>query len=228
MFPSPGPSMLQQLQSGGATPSTLEFHRTALNAARKNGAPTSNPQDPELIPQTSNIEMAKPGPPIDPFTHPDATDAANGLYMLAKGGQTDNGQYVQPGSQAPSVRDSYSRHHTPLNGGIGMMRNGDTSDPNLNGDASDGTVDQTKSGRSRAKRPAPKSSNTANGRRKAEDAAKGTNKKAKGSSGAAIDKSQDEDSLDMPSSGSKKMTDDEKRKNFLERNRYVHCFQSSF
>lgn len=219
MFPSPGPaSMLQQLQSGGATPSTLEFHRTALNAARKNGAPTSNPQESELLQQTTTMEMNKPGPPMDPFTHPDATDAANGLYMLAKGGQTDNGQFAQPGSQAASVRDAYSRHHTPLNGGLGMIRSGD--DPN--GSASDGTIDQAKpNGRSKGKRAAPKTSNSANGRRKAEDSSKGANKKAKGSNGSAIDKLQDEEDLDMPPANGKKMTDDEKRKNFLERNRYV-------
>ncbi|WEW55169.1 Transcription factor [Emydomyces testavorans] len=230
MFPAASPgatSMLQQLQSGGATPSTLEFHRTAINAARRNGAgaPTSNPQDPELLQQGANMEIAKSGPPIDPFTHPDATDAANGLYMLAKGGQADNGQYPQPGSQPTSeVRDTFSRNNTPLNGAIGIGRNGDNITDHVNGDASDGTVDHAKTnGRSKGRRTAAKASHTTNGRRKAEETTKGSNKKAKGANGAVIEKIQEDDGKTAQSengpTNSKKMTDDEKRKNFLERNR---------
>ncbi|EAS32674.3 bZIP transcription factor [Coccidioides immitis RS] len=224
--PSPGGTSMLQLQSGGATPSTLEFHRTALNAARKNGAgaPTSNPQDPELLQQAANMEIPKTGPPIDPFTHPDATDAANGLYMLAKGGQADNVPYPHPGSQPGSeARGAYSRNNTPLNGGIGIARNGDVTDPQLNGDASDGAMEQSKAnGRNKGKKPAAKASTAANGRRKAEDTKQGPNKKAKGANGA-VDKTQEEDVKPSQGEGStsnpKKMTDDEKRKNFLERNR---------
>ncbi|EEP82592.1 AtfA protein [Uncinocarpus reesii 1704] len=229
MFPAPSPgatSMLQQLQSGGATPSTLEFHRTAINAARKNGAgaPTSNPQDPEILQQAANMEITKSGPQLDPFTHPDATDAANGLYMLAKGGQADSMQYPQAGSQAASeARDAYSRNNTPLNGSF-IARNGDVTDPHLNGNMSDGTVDHAKpNGRSKGKKSTAKASNTANGRRRAEETKGGSNKKAKGANGVAIDRgNEDEDKMSQNEGGtghSKKMTDDEKRKNFLERNR---------
>src|SRR6185436_4720757 len=50
MFPAPSPNsqaLFNQLQSGGATPSTLDFHRTALSAAAQAKinafAATSNP-----------------------------------------------------------------------------------------------------------------------------------------------------------------------------------------
>ncbi|KAI1911222.1 Transcription factor [Ophidiomyces ophidiicola] len=220
MFPAPSPgstSILQQLQSGGNTPSTLEFHRTAITAARKNGAPTSNPQDTELLQHAAGMDITKSGPPLD-FTHPDATDAANGLYMLAKGGQADNGQFPQSGTT--DGRNSFSRNTTPMNGGLGII-GGDMADPNL-GDYSDGTVDQGRVNRNKSKRSAPKSTTSINGRRKAEETNKGSNKKVKSSNGTAADKSNDEDAKHDSDSGpstSKKMTDDEKRKNFLERNR---------
>ena len=65
---------------------------------------------------------------------------------------------------------------------------------------------------------------TTNGRRKAEDApTKGPAKKAKTAASVAsadYDNSDDDDGSKMDEHGSKsKMTDEEKRKNFLERNR---------
>jgi ATF/CREB family transcription factor len=95
MFPAPSPNsqaLFNSLQSGGATPGTLDFHRTAMNAAARNKnnqfANTSNPQ--EVVPQPNSNNNNST---MD--AQHDATDAANGLFMLAKGGQSNN-QFAVP------------------------------------------------------------------------------------------------------------------------------------
>lgn len=230
MFPAPSPSaqVFANMQSGGATPSTLEFQRTALNVARKNGGPTSNPQEQpdQLLPQ-ANLEIPKSGPPIDTFTHPDATDAANGLFMLAKGAQASNSQFMPPTSQPmpPQVRESFSSNGSPMNGAAMVgMSNGEIQGVAVNGNMSD-DVDQTKTAaRGKGKKTAAKSTTTAGGRRKAEDTSKASNKRQKGANGAAAsDKESDNQDTKTETTSNannnKKLTDEEKRKNFLERNR---------
>ncbi|PYH93301.1 transcriptional activator [Aspergillus ellipticus CBS 707.79] len=242
MFPAPSPNsqaLLQQLQSGGATPSTIEFHRTALNAAKKNSlnGPTSNPaaeSDPTT--QNSNNMDIKPSQPAgaDPFSHHDAADAANGLFMLAKGGQANPNQFPVPNqtsiqpqniqSNDPSRDTGADRRNSHnVNGAVNAGR--ETS-----GDASD--QGETKpAGKGKAKKSAAtKATAAGNNRRKAEDVPKGANKKVKTSNGPGNvdleppsdigDSDEDEDDLKRKNGGdSKKMTDEEKRKNFLERNR---------
>ncbi|KAK2749320.1 hypothetical protein FQN55_003646 [Onygenales sp. PD_40] len=223
MFPSAASpntqAIMQQFQSGGATPATLDFHRTALQAARKS-APTSNPQDAEqILQQSTNLEVSKTEPQADPFAHPDATDAANGLFMLAKGGQPNNGQFAVPTSQP--ITQSQSANS---NG----VQNGNGTSQDMNGGASDSAGDQPKAN-ARGKGRKNNNAKASNGRRKADDAAsKATNKKAKGNNGTALDQqfdgldSDDEDEDAKPSQNEgnpRKMTDEEKRKNFLERNR---------
>lgn len=97
-----------------------------------------------------------------------------------------------------------------------------------------GNSEQAKAPQGRG-RGGKKGSNTknANGRRKAEDTpSKGANKRQKGNNGSVnnmdtdMDMGQDDDMSDdepEPTHGAdgKKLTDEEKRKNFLERNRYV-------
>ncbi|KAH3615352.1 hypothetical protein KXV56_000451 [Aspergillus fumigatus] len=235
MFPAPSPhsqAILQQLQSGGATPSTIEFHRTALNAAKKNGlsGPTSNPTaDSEGVHSSSmDIKSSQPAS-VDPFTHHDAADAANGLFMLAKGGQAN--QFVSNQSSVPphtiqgnnQSRDADRRGSQNVNGPVASSRE-------MSGDASDMQTEQAKpSAKGKGKKnTASKSGTTANNRRKADDTpAKGPNKKAKTSvsSGSAeppseAGDSEDEDDMKKKSqTDTKKMTDEEKRRNFLERNR---------
>ncbi|KAL3453587.1 Aft1 HRA domain-containing protein [Aspergillus insuetus] len=242
MFPAPSPNstaLLQQLQSGGATPSTIEFHRTAMNVAKKNGgAPTSNPiAEPDQIPQsvttTMEIKTAQPAT-VDPFGHHDAADAANGLFMLAKGGQPNANQFAAVPSQSAIppqnlqtnelLRDANATRRQSINvNGVPTAREG-------SGDVSDMQSEQAKpAARGRGKRNASaKATNTAGNRRKTEDSTQTTNKRAKLNNGGSV-------STESPSEGesddeqqpaqkkkqgdSKKMTDEEKRKNFLERNR---------
>jgi ATF/CREB family transcription factor len=206
MFPAPSPNsqaLFNSLQSGGATPGTLDFHRTAMNAAARNKnnqfANTSNPQ--ETLPKT-NMDAQH-----------DATDAANGLFMLAKGGQPNN-QFAVPNAAQPSV----------------PARNGqDQKQISENGESPESheeTKPNTRGGRGKKAKAEP-----ANNRRKSESSAKGSNKRAKANSGAAIvdpaldPHDEDDDSDDMDDEeepkhpNGKKMTDEEKRRNFLERNR---------
>ncbi|KAK4946351.1 Transcription factor [Elasticomyces elasticus] len=205
MFPAPSPNsqaLFNSLQSGGATPGTLDFHRTAMNAAARNKnnqfANTSNPQ--ETLPK-NNMDAQH-----------DATDAANGLFMLAKGGQPTN-QFAVPNAVQTSA----------------PTRNGqDQKQISENGDSPESHEDTkpARGGRGKKVKAEP-----ANNRRKSEASAKGSNKRAKGNSGAPIvdpaleppdeddDSDMDMDEEEMKHPNGKKMTDEEKRRNFLERNR---------
>lgn len=205
MFPAPSPNsqaLLQQLQNGGATPSTIDFHRTALAAKKNNSnAPTSNPNE-----QEQAVKMdTKPARPAD-FTQHDAADAANGLFMLAKGGQASNA----PMNHAPMQADT----RTAAARRVSQNTNGTSAE-----DVSDHEPVKPAKGKGKkntAKAPA------ANNRRKAEDGPKGSNKRAKASSEMPSDMDEDDDDDDMKQfpMDTKKMTDEEKRRNFLERNRY--------
>ncbi|OKL60392.1 hypothetical protein UA08_04036 [Talaromyces atroroseus] len=221
MFPAPSPNsqaILTQLQSGGATPSTLEFHRTALNAAKRNGfnVPTSNPtSEPEPL---SNMDSKKTSQPtaVDTFTHHDAADAANGLFMLAKGGQTNNDAFAATNAaNKPSDAKRVTRNaHNSISSGAGE----------LTAEGSDTQGEQTKPPtKGKGKKNTPAKPTAANGRRKAEEAPKGSNKRAKTSNGpieaTPEEESDEEEMRDDMSKDPKKMTDEEKRKNFLERNR---------
>merc|ERR1712169_58923 len=114
MFPAPSPNsqaFIAQLQSGGATPSTLDFHRTALSAAAKrdknqangnqaqpqqNGQQAQKPQGQQ--PATSQPqEMSNNGAQVksEPKSFdPHDNDAANGLFMLAQGGNQNANQFA--------------------------------------------------------------------------------------------------------------------------------------
>jgi ATF/CREB family transcription factor len=188
MFPAPSPNsqaLFAQLASGGATPGTIDFHRTAMSAAAKreqtNGVQRPSgqsqqapPQQPpsvtsqsQEIPNGAVVVKSKTKPASGPFD-PHDNDAANGLYMLAQG------------------------------------RNG--ARPNTRGKVK--------------KNPAT------NGRRQADEAPAiaPPNKKSKANNGAVtmpedMDMS-DESNIKYDEKGTKsKMTDEEKRKNLLERNR---------
>ncbi|KAF7596432.1 hypothetical protein BBP40_001739 [Aspergillus hancockii] len=232
MFPAPSPNsqaLLQQLQSGGATPSTIEFHRTALNAAKAKNSlngPTSNPtSEPEPVTQNTTMDI-KPNPPtgVDPFGHHDAADAANGLFMLAKGGQGNPNQFsvsnqssIPPQNiqQSEKLRDSDRRGSQNVNGA--------NTGRETSGELSDMQGEQAKPTKGKKKNASAKSGGAAGNRRKAEDApAKGSNKKAKLSSeppSDGMDSEDEEDQRRKAQTDGKKMTDEEKRKNFLERNR---------
>ncbi|KEF62964.1 activating transcription factor, other eukaryote [Exophiala aquamarina CBS 119918] len=214
MFPAPSPNsqaLFNSLASGGATPGTLDFHRTAMNAAARNKnnqfATTSNPQEPQ--PQTNTNMDAQ---------H-DATDAANGLFMLAKGGQGNNQFAVANSAQPARSTQDQKASNGNVSGG----------DADSNGSPGDNSRSNTRGGRGKKPTKAePASKNS----RKSDATPKGSNKRSKGNSGAAnVDPALDpheedeDDNSDMDEDmetthpNGKKMTDEEKRRNFLERNR---------
>ncbi|KAJ5239757.1 hypothetical protein N7468_004376 [Penicillium chermesinum] len=207
MFPAPSPNsqaLLQQLQGGGATPSTIEFHRTAL-AAKKGSNANGNEQE-----GAATMDV-KPGQPeaADQFTQHDAADAANGLFMLAKGGQNNNMQQMNQGALQNETRSAAARRVSQNTNGTST--GGDGSEQEMAKPAAKGK------GKKNAKASTP-----ANNRRKADDMAKGPNKKAKtATEEPQSEMDSDEEDMKMKTGGGdpKKMTDDEKRKNFLERNR---------
>lgn len=237
MFPAPSPNsqaLFNSLQSGGATPSTLDFYRTSIGAkaaSQSNNnnnytSATSQPSD------SHNMDRSQQSNQQDPFgqQHADA-DAVNGLYMLAQANTNGirNNQYpapnqqiqtsmsMQPGSSAASA-SPVTRRGTKTS-----MGSNDTNEAS-EGEESEGAKPTT---RSRGKKAATTKSTPANNRRKADDtpAKTSASKRSKGNNGAVqeIDMmggSDDEDDMSPPPEmGGKKMTDEEKRKNFLERNR---------
>ncbi|EED19904.1 bZIP transcription factor (AtfA), putative [Talaromyces stipitatus ATCC 10500] len=223
MFPAPSPNtqaILSQLQSGGATPSTLEFHRTALNAAKRSGfnvnVPTSNPtSEPEQL-QTMDQKTVQP-PAVDQFTHHDAADAANGLFMLAKGGPNSDA-FSAPTNKPADVLDT-KRMTRNTNNSVSSGRE-------MTAEGSDTQGEQAKPvSRGKGKKSTPaKQTSTVNGRRKAEETPRGSNKRAKTNNGSMeVTPEEESEEEDIKDNGSgkdpKKMTDEEKRKNFLERNR---------
>ena len=179
-------------------------------------------------------------PAQDMFGQHDVSTAANDLLSFAtqsqqngpRNGQqpfamsnqaqppTTNGGHmpVQPVTHDQSRRNTKSSINS-INMSIGSADTGDFSD-------SDNEQNKTAS---RARGNTKKGGNTkqaAGSRRKAEDTTKGGNKKNKGNNGVArsVTAEEEEDSDDGSQKGengegSKKMTDEEKRKNFLERNR---------
>ncbi|RFU25292.1 hypothetical protein B7463_g11046, partial [Scytalidium lignicola] len=248
MFPEPSPNtqaLFSQLASGGATPTTLDFHRTAMSAAAaqkrdlannatSQPAVTSQPQD--LV---NGIDVKPPSAPGQ-FDQHDANDAANGLFLLA---QARNGP--QPTSHytiAPQMPvHAHAQQSMPIatqptessprmtnrnmNGSVSTASGRGVSE--LSGGYSDDNEQQSRPNtRGKTKRGSTTTSSQTNGRRKNEDAStKGSaNKKAKGNNGHAVEPeppSEDEQDLnkDEYNNNGKKMTDEEKRKNFLERNR---------
>ncbi|RDL37606.1 uncharacterized protein BP5553_05039 [Venustampulla echinocandica] len=243
MFPEPSPNsqaLFSQLASGGATPTTLDFHRTAMAAAasqkRDTGqaqqSVTSQPQD-----ITTNGLDVKP-PVTGQFDQHDANDAANGLFLLAQarnGPQPTNHYARAPQmpvhahpapampaapSQPPNASPHMANRH---NGSISTTSGRGVSE--ISAGFSDDNEQQNKpKTRGRGKRAATQSQT--NGRRKADEAPSKApaNKKAKGNNGNAMESephSEEEPDMskDEYNANGKKMTDEEKRKNFLERNR---------
>lgn len=256
MFPAPSPNsqlILNSLQSGGATPGTLDFHRTALNAAaaakqnnstnNHNGATNGATSQADSINQFAAAD-AKPAFQMqtnqqsqDPFGQHDANDAANGLYMLAQANGARNSNFGASGQPSNiqtniGMMGGQSTETSPLSrrannkNSIDSVNSGSVE---TGANSESGESEQTKpTTRSRGgKKSLATNGKGGNNRRKADDTpAKGpANKKARANSGSLMppdDMSDDDDMMGMDGDmGNKKMTDEEKRKNFLERNRYV-------
>ncbi|KAK4694090.1 ATF/CREB family transcription factor, partial [Lecanoromycetidae sp. Uapishka_2] len=226
MFPAPSPNsqaIYQQLAGASATPSTLDFHRTAMNAAqRKNANGTSVHDDKRapVAPMDSTLQQSQQ-PPFDQHN-----EAANGLYLLAQAGNgvQGNNQFAVPNTA--NMTNSRS-HETSPNIGKGAGNNGSIGGQSeLSGDISDSGDQGKPATRSRGKRSSAGKSTSTNGKRKQEEtpSKQSSTKKAKNNA-----LSMDMDGMDSDEepvnikeeqyhADGKKMTDEEKRKNFLERN----------
>lgn len=273
MFPAPSPNtqaLFNSLASGGATPNTIEFHRTALAAAVATKPTTFS------IPSTGVSTIAsdslrdamvgidskpfissqsQPQAVQDPFGQHD-TDAANGLYMLANAnGSRNNSQFAVPtqpahamvavSSSMPSMAQQQPAEVSPTAGkraskkSIGSI-SGSARGMSEPGEFSEsGHSEQAKPAtRSRGKKSSSAKAQSANSRRKAEDtptkAPASKRAKTNNASANAVQQLQQQAEMsvepeDSDEDGSpkqqeyhesgRKMTDEEKRKNFLERNR---------
>ncbi|KAH6621909.1 Aft1 HRA domain-containing protein [Boeremia exigua] len=241
MFPAPSPNTqaIFNLQSAGVTPGTGDFQQAALRAAAQANqnkttvAPTSQPDTVTAgMDRQNNYQQAQQQQQQrsqnDPYANHDVSSAANDLLSFASqnGGGARNNQ--PPFSMAPNnqsvnaghmpvqpVGGDHSRRNTK--GSINSMASADTGDFSESGQS-----EQNKGTRTRGKKGAANGKQAAGTKRKADDMPKGGRKK-----GAAATMDDEDDSDDEMQnlkeeefdSKGRKMTDEEKRKNFLERNR---------
>jgi len=244
MFPAPSPNsqaLFQQLAQGGATPSTIDFHRTAMNAAaaRKGtrfetngtGSQGSHAEDKgaPVAPMESTIQNQVQQATFGQHDN----DAANGLFLLAQASNDSQSTNQFAVSQNTNIPNNQGRsQETSPN--IGQARNGSlTGSPQGSGDLSDSGDQSKPATRSRGKRTSgAKASAANNGRRKAEDAPAKQPSAKKAKTNNISQMSMDMDGMDSEEEqqnikeeqyhgDGRKMTDEEKRKNFLERNRYA-------
>lgn len=247
MFPEPSPSASGQglfglVASANPTPTSnpMDFQRnsinnsinSALHQTRSNMHNThQNATSQPVDMHTSNGMDVKPAVFDEQQQH--AEDAANGLFLLASTGARapmgNHNPYGMAPSMAvhshpqPAMSMGGNSHEAALNGnhrrnGNGSMSTASVRSPSVEGD----DIDQKPNTRGKGKR---NSAQMTNGNGKGKGPA---NKKAKGNNSRAMmepepaDEEQEE--LDMSkeeyNANGKKMTDEEKRKNFLERNRY--------
>ncbi|KAI5462397.1 Aft1 HRA domain-containing protein [Mariannaea sp. PMI_226] len=238
MFPAPSPNsqaLFAQLASGGATPSTIDFHRTAMNAAAKrdqvNGAPrqsqppppsvTSQPQDMTNGTTTVKTEAKPASGPFDPHDN----DAANGLFMLAQGrnGPQSTNQFAIAGATThahPAPVVPQNMNTSPQMSNANGVSGGSARGVSEGSAASDESEQARPNTRGKGKKNPPAS----NGRRKAEEntAKAPPSKKVKANNSVSsvhMDMSDDDMDPTQEDGPKGKMTDEEKRKNFLERNR---------
>ena len=157
MFPAPSPNsqaLYQQLANGGATPGTLDFHRTAMSAAaaRKDNHKAANnstsqsqeKRAPVVSMDHSNQQQQQPQqqpPPSQPQSAfgPHDNDAANGLYLLAQAGNgtQSNNQFAIPNPpNGSTVNNDQSRPQ-------------DTSPNMIKRVATNGSIDNSLSGSAR-------------------------------------------------------------------------------
>lgn len=246
MFPEPSPNsqaLFGQLASGGATPTTLEFHRTALSAAaqkRESNHPSQqSQQNITSQPQEMSNGMDVKPPTTGQFDQHDANDAANGLFLLAQARnnpqQTNHyamasqmpvhahpTQNMQMGGQSTDTSPHMANRN---NGSISTTSGRGVSE--MSGYSDDNEQQSRPNTRGKGKRNSTQSTQQ-NGRRKAEEAPPKapSSKKVKGNNGNIMQpepQSDEEEGPDLSkdeyNANGKKMTDEEKRKNFLERNR---------
>ena len=241
MFPEPTPNsqaLLSHFASGGATPSTLEFQRTALNAANSLKRETLQGQQQNITsqPQESSHTLDVK-PPTVQFDQHDPQEAANSLFMLA------NNRSTQPPNHY-AVAPSMSVHGHPqpaMNMGSQSHEASPTMANRANGSISTtsgrGVSELSNSDNEQQPRPNTRGKGKRNSTQMSQGPSRGktsdvpkapASKKTKANNGHSMQEPEDEEQeeLDMSkdeyNANGKKMTDEEKRKNFLERNRYVY------
>jgi ATF/CREB family transcription factor len=255
MFPAPSPNTqaIFNLQSAGVTPGTADFQQSAMRAAAQHqanhnkptsNAPTSQPEGATagMDRQNNNYQQAQQPQQRaqnDPYSNHDVSSAANDLLSFAsQNGAARNNQ--PPYSIAPQQQSMNAGHMPvqPVNAGhgrrdtkgsINSIQSAETGDFSESGQS-----EQAKSGtRSRAKKGAANGKQAAGTKRKAEDGPKNSRKKSNAahSMGDDMDEGDSDDGNEIKEeeydSKGRKMTDEEKRKNFLERNRYVEMSESN-
>jgi ATF/CREB family transcription factor len=248
MFPAPSPSTqaIFNLQSAGITPGTGDFQAAALRAAAQSnhnknitsGAPTSQPEGATAGMDRQNkfqqVQSQQQRVQNDPYANHDVSSAANDLLSFAS--QNGGARNAQPQFSMPPQPQAMHAGHMPVQpvgqnnharrdtkGSINSMASADTGDFSESGQS-----EQAKTAtRSRAKKGAANGKQAAGSKRKTDDAPKGSRKKSTAASmmdddmmGADSDDDMDIKDEETHKDG-RKMTDEEKRKNFLERNRYV-------
>lgn len=222
----------------------MEFKKTALSAAVKNASATGAPGAALGKIELPDLNMNDPTkmrrmPPVDAMHDPAQNAAANGLYLLAQA-QTQQSQqpenqygapnnFMQQQSLAPSTLMTDTASSTLPNPKRSLATNppGVPALVHRNGrdgpDDSDDDSDNSGSdiGRSSRTRNGRRSGNSAGSRRKAEDSRSTRSKKSRTTqdSGSGGDEDMDDDKSQSNGDKNKKMTDEEKRRNFLERNR---------
>lgn len=246
MFPAPSPNTqaIFHLQNGGVTPGTGDFQQAALRAAHQanqlkvptTNAPTSQPETmAAALDRQNNYQQSQPQQQRtqnDPFANHDVSSAANDLLSFAsQNGGPRNGQ--QPFSMPPQ-QQSINAGHMPVQpvhqnhgrrntkGSINSIASAETGDFSESG----GSEQNKSATRSRGKRGAANGKQAAGSKRKADEAPKGSRKKSVAAASVGDeDEESDEDMMNIKDeeldSKGRKMTDEEKRKNFLERNRSV-------
>jgi ATF/CREB family transcription factor len=242
MFPAPSPNsqaLYASLAGGSATPSTIDFHRTALSAAakREQGAQlaqgvTSQPQEIANGVVNGKTDGKAASGQFDPHDN----DAANGLFLLAQGrngtpaanqfaATTQASSHAHPAPVVPqAINTSPQMGSINGNGSVGsgrgvseagsaMSEESEIARPNTRGKGKRNSTAAATTGRRKAEEPPAKA--PASKKAKVNNAPPITN-------GDMDDYSDDEGDMKHDENGTKiKMTDEEKRKNFLERNRYV-------
>jgi ATF/CREB family transcription factor len=240
MFPAPSPNTqaIFNLQSAGVTPGTAEFQQSAMRAAAAAQAKQPTTSAPVSQPEAAPIAMDRQNnypPPQQPqraqmeFANHDVSNAANDLLSFAtQNGGARNGQqtYSMPPQQqainaghmpVQPVSQENGRRNTKgsINSMAGSADTGDFSESGHSEDAKANT-------RSRGKKGAVNGKQTAGSKRKADEAPKGSNKRKTAAPPSIGEDEMDSDGDEMiknEDGTTKKMTDEEKRKNFLERNR---------
>ena len=237
MFPAPSPNsqaLYQQLANGGATPSTLDFQRTAINAAavQKGAQPGTNGTNTRIEDKRAPIASMDPAlqqQPQQPTFGQHDSDAANGLFLLAQAGNGAQANNQFAAHNAANANMNNRSHETSPQMTKGTRQNGSIGGQSeMSGDMSDSGDQGKPATRARGKRTSNGKAATTNGKRKSEDTPvkQSSGKKQKSSASMNMDMDGMDSDEEQPNikeeqyhADGKKMTDEEKRKNFLERNR---------